>query len=93
MAMLRSNWPAGLAEPDAVQAAIDEICRHFILSETMTHPVIVEQAIGLAYLLSAYGLAPNEMERAAAQSRYSGRSPHEVAAENPRHSKVADMLW
>jgi hypothetical protein len=89
MATLRPYWPAGPPAPVTVQAARDEISRHFILSETTSHPVFVEQAIELAYLLSAYGLVPDETEPRTAQSWYGGRSRYQITAQRPRHAKHA----
>ena len=92
MATLRLNWPAGLPAPETVQAARDEISRRFILPETVSHPVLVEQAIELAYLLSAYGLVPDETEPRTAQPRHGALSRHKIAAQPPRRAKLADAL-
>ena len=66
MATLRPKWSAGLPDPNVVQAATDAIGGHFVLAESVSHPIVVSQAIELAYLLSAYGLVACEPERAAA---------------------------
>jgi hypothetical protein len=55
---LRPNWPAGLPSPEALQAATDALHKYYVMPETLLHPVVVEQAIEMAYLLSAYGLTP-----------------------------------
>ena len=65
MATLRPKWPAGLPDPHVVQAATDAIGGQFVVAESTSHPVVVSQAIELAYLLSAYGLVPNEPRRTA----------------------------
>jgi hypothetical protein len=64
---LRPNWPAGLPSPQAVQTANEALCRCYVLPETLLHPVVVSQAIELAYLLSAYGLVPTRQRSAAAR--------------------------
>ena len=64
MATLRPNWPIGLPTPKALQTATDALCQRYVLPETMLHPVVVSQALELAYLLSAYGLVPEELPEA-----------------------------
>lgn len=61
MAALRPNWPIGLPTPKALQTATDALCRQYVLPETMQHPVVVSQALELAYLLSAYDLVSEEL--------------------------------
>ena len=78
MATLRPKWPPGLPDPYVVQAATDAIGGHFVLAESTSHPVVVSQAIELAYLLSAYGLVASEPERTAA-SECSDRSRSTLA--------------
>jgi hypothetical protein len=67
MATLRPNWPPGLPSPQALQEATNELCRQYVLPGTVLHPVLVRQALELAYLLTAYGLVPAEPQPAAAQ--------------------------
>jgi len=40
--------------------ATDALYRHCVLPETLQHPVVVSEAIELAYLLTAYGLVPTK---------------------------------
>ena len=47
-----------LPSSNALQTATAVLRRGHHLRETMQHPVVVGQAIELAYLLSAYGVAP-----------------------------------
>ncbi len=68
MATLRPNWPVGLPSPQALQIATDAMCRQYVLAETMLHKVVIAQALELAYLLSAYGLVPQEPQPAALQT-------------------------
>jgi hypothetical protein len=56
MTPLRTNWPAGLASPEALQTATKALSRRYVLPETMLHPVVVGQARELALLLLAYSL-------------------------------------
>jgi hypothetical protein len=67
MATLRPNWPPGLPSPEALQMALDALGRQYVLPETVLHPVVISQAIELAYLLCAYGLVPAEQQPAAAE--------------------------
>ena len=60
MAALRPNWPTGLPSPQALQAATDALRRQYVVPETVLHPVIVRQALDLAYLLTAYSMVPAE---------------------------------
>ena len=60
MTPLRTEWPAGLPSPEALQTAIDALSRRYIRAETARHPVVVDRARELALLLSAYGLVPTE---------------------------------
>ena len=60
MVSIRPKWPAGLPDPHVVQAATEAIGGHFVLAESMSHPVVVSQVIELAYMLAAYGLVPSE---------------------------------
>jgi hypothetical protein len=84
MATLRPNWPAGLPSPQALQTATDAMARQYILPATMTHPVLVKQALELAYLISAYGLAPMESQPAATQSDVTVDTPRKL----PRISAI-----
>jgi hypothetical protein len=72
------DWPAGLPDPHVVQAATEAIGGHFVLGESVSHPVVVNQGIELAYLLSAYGLVASEPERTAT-SECSDRSRSTLA--------------
>ena len=68
MTPLRPVWPAGLPSLEALQMATDALGQHYVLPETRQEPVVVGEAIKLAYLLSAYGLVPTQRRSAAAQS-------------------------
>jgi len=48
----------GLPSAKALQFATDAVCRVRVLPETELHPEIGDQALQLAYLLTAYGLVP-----------------------------------
>ena len=50
----------------------------------MTHPVLVRQALELAYLISAYGLAPMESQPAATKSDVTVDTPRKL----PRISAI-----
>jgi hypothetical protein len=52
----------------ALQTATDALRRLYILPATMEHPVVFSQALELAYMLSAYGLVPDEEHPEALQS-------------------------
>ena len=56
-----------LPSVEALQMAADALSRHYVLPETMQHPVIQSATKRLAYTLMAYGLAPTRPEPAAAQ--------------------------
>jgi hypothetical protein len=60
MISFRPNRPAGLPSAKALQFATDAVCRLSILSERELHPVTEDQALQLAYLLTAYGLVPTD---------------------------------
>ena len=60
MTPLRPVWPAGLPSPEALQMATEALGQHYVLAETLQEPVVVAEAIQLAYLLSAYGLVPTQ---------------------------------
>ena len=60
MTPLRPVWPAGLPSPEALQMATEALGQHYVLAETLQAPVVVAEAIQLAYLLSAYGLVPTQ---------------------------------
>jgi hypothetical protein len=66
MTMLRPNWPSGLPSPRALQVATDALCGQYAWPETMVHPVVIGQAIELAFLLSAYDLVPGQQGARAA---------------------------
>jgi hypothetical protein len=68
MTPLRPVWPAGLPSPEALKMATEALGQHYVLPETLREPVVVAEAIQLAYLLSAYGLVPTQPRPAAAQS-------------------------
>jgi hypothetical protein len=72
MTPLRPNWPAGLPSPKVLQIATDAVCRLYVLPETELHPVTGDQSLQLAYLLTAYGLAPTEPQFPAAPSDMMG---------------------
>jgi hypothetical protein len=61
MTPLQFNWPVVVASsPSALRTATNALCRHYILPETLLHPVVIDQADELARLLPAYGLVPTE---------------------------------
>ena len=60
-----SDRPMGLPSPEALQMASDAMSRHYVLPETMHHPVIQSVTGRLAYTLMAYGLVPTKPELAA----------------------------
>jgi hypothetical protein len=68
MTPLQFNWPAVVASPSALRTATNALCRHYILPETLLHPVVIDQARELARLLSAYGLVPTEPQLVAPQA-------------------------
>jgi hypothetical protein len=69
MVPIRPNWPAGLPSPGTLQAATDALCRLYVLPATMLHTLVASQALELAYLLSAFGMAPAEPDAAADTAR------------------------
>ena len=73
MTPLRPVWPAGLPSPEALQMATEALGQHYVLAETLQEPVVVAEAIQLAYLLSAYGLVPTQPRSVAAQPEHGGR--------------------
>ena len=66
--MLGSDRPLGLPSVEALKLATNALSRHYVLPETMQHPVIQIATERLAYTLMAYGLAPTSRNPAAAQS-------------------------
>jgi hypothetical protein len=99
MTLLRPNWPAGLPSPDALQTATEALSRHYVLAETLLEPVVLGEAIELAYLLSAYGLVPTQPQTAAEPSGmagYEARKPSRTKGtlDRPRctgrHARVDD---
>jgi hypothetical protein len=65
-AMMTLQWrcSADLPTRQAVQMAREASRRCFILPETVSHPAVDYQVMSLAYLLMAYGLAPEPHEPA-----------------------------
>ena len=59
--------------------ATDALAQHYVLTETRQKPVVVGEAIKLAYLLSAYGLVPTQRRSAAAQSDMAGDDARNVS--------------
>jgi hypothetical protein len=55
--------PLGRPSPEAMQIATDAMSRHYVLSETMQHPVVRSECLRLAYLIQAYGWASTTPER------------------------------
>ena len=87
MTSLRPNWPAGLPCPDALQMATEALGQHYVLTETLLEPVVLSEAIQLAYLLSAYGLVPTQPQTAAEPSGMPG-----YEARKPSRTKE-DLDW
>lgn len=48
----------GIPSARALQMATAAVRRHYVLPETMGHPVVRAECLQLAYLIQAYGLAP-----------------------------------
>lgn len=96
MTMLRPNWPSGLPSPRALQIATDALCVQYAWSETMVHPVVIGQAIELAFLLSAYDLVPADPHAATTQSdalsNTSRKSPR-AAGFRDRSRGAKARLW
>jgi hypothetical protein len=59
----RHDMPLGMPSPEALQMAIGTMGRHYVLPETMQHPVIRSECLRLAYLIQAYGWASTKPER------------------------------
>jgi hypothetical protein len=55
--------PLGMPSPEALRMAIGAMGRHYVLPETMQHPVVRSECLWLAYLIQAYGWAPTSLER------------------------------
>jgi hypothetical protein len=49
--------PFGMPSPEALQLATEDICRRYVLPETMQHPQVRSECMRLAYIIQAYGLA------------------------------------
>ena len=67
MIPLRPRRPACLPSAKALQFATDAVCQVSVLPDTELHPEIADQALQLAYLLTAYGLVPTEPQKRSAR--------------------------
>jgi hypothetical protein len=57
------DMPLGMPSPEALQMAIGAMGRHYVLPETMQHPVVRSECLRLAYLIQAYGWASTTPQR------------------------------
>jgi hypothetical protein len=65
---LRPRRTADLPSAKALQFATDAVCRVSVLPKTELHPEIGDQALQLAYLLTAFGLVPTEPQKHSTRS-------------------------
>ena len=49
--------PCGMPSPEALRLATAAISSRYVLPETIQHPHVRSECLGLAYLIQAYGLA------------------------------------